>query len=454
MEGTTTMELLSNTAGFGKHVSGEGGMVTADTPVLAVGQRVIQNIRLTTGVGDPEDGKRFGDGAQRFRTAGQVLNTAYPGGSWDGRAADAYTGQTGTLVGRTQGMVDVDARVASVLSREAAQIAATREGLERQSEWLGDIGQTMVAAGRFTYGGLAAQTAAELAIVNKAVGESTDQLMSLHSDVEANAAAVRDAVGLYAGIAGDGVPDEGDCGPEVPDKPEESAEDEPADSGQVPVSGPVAVPVVGAQPGGASPSTAMSGDQPAAPLPAPGPSPATASEAASPAAGAGGAVAGVISAILGPLVGLLGGIAQAGGQAAQIATQAAQGAGQTGQSADPNEDGGMEQAAEADERGTGDKGKEPEAGDEDRGHTDDSAADDPMADEQRDAGANGDSAGEGGRGPAMTLPPDLEVASAALIGRAPAQQFTSTDLEQGQLRPPVTATLERGIPGSAAVLNR
>lgn len=451
------MESFGDTAGSGKHVSDQAGMVTADSPVLVVGQRVIQKIRLTTGVGEPEDGRRFGDGAQRFRSAARALNSAYSDDSWDGAASVAYTGQTTTLVGRTQAMFDADARMASVLSREAEQIAATREGLDRQSEWLGDMTLTTAAAGRFTHAGLAAQTSAEMAMVTKAVGESADQLMALHSDVGVNAAAVRDAVNLYAGIAGEAVPDDEDRGSdqqEKSEKSEKSAKDTSADSEQHPVSAPVAEPTVGAQPGASSPSAAMSGNQPAVPSPPAGSSAPTAAPGASPGSDIAGVVAGVIGAILGPLVGVFGGIAQAGGQAAQIATQAAQGGGQTGQPADRIDDDGIAQAAESDDRGARDTGKDEQADDEDRELTRDSSDGDPVVDAPRDAGANDDSAGEGGRGPAMTLPPDLEVASAAMIGRPSAPQFVSTDLEQGQLRPPVTATLERGIPGSAAVVNR
>ncbi|WP_051289060.1 EspA/EspE family type VII secretion system effector [Mycobacterium sp. URHD0025] len=451
------MESFGDTAASGKHVSDQAGMVTAGSPVLVVGQRVIQKIRLTTGVGEPEDGRRFGDGAQRFRSAGRTLNAAYSGDSWDGAASVAYTGQTTTLVGRTQAMVDADARMASVLSREAEQIAATREGLDRQSEWLGDMSLTTAAAGRFTHAGLAAQTSAEMAMVTKAVGESADQLMALHSDVGVNAAAVRDAVNLYAGIASEAVPDDEDRGSgqqEKSEKSEKSAEDTAADSEQHPVSAPVAEPTVGAQPGPSSPSAAISGNQPAVPSPPAGSSAPTAAPGASPGSDIAGVVAGVIGAILGPLVGVFGGIAQAGGQAAQIASQAAQGGGQTGQPADRIDDDEIAQAAESDDRGTRDTGKEEQSVDEDRGLTRDSGDGDPVVDEPRDAGANDDSAGEGGRGPAMTLPPDLEVASATMIGRASAPQFVLTDLEQGQLRPPVTATLERGIPGSAAVVNR
>ncbi|OLP01199.1 hypothetical protein BVU76_16195 [Mycolicibacterium porcinum] len=167
-----------------------------------------------------------------------------------------------------------------------------------------------------------------------------------------------------------------------------------------------------------------------------------------------GVVAGVVSSILGPLVGVLGGIAQAAGQAAQVATQAAQGAAKPASEADPVDTGRIGEAGEAAEADERDPGKEDHPDDADRDVTGETAGDDSDAEGLREAIPDGDSAGEGGGGPAMTLPPDLEVASASWAGEGPAPVFVPTDLEQGQLRPPVTATLERGIPGSAAVLNR
>ncbi len=106
MEGDSDGITLAIRPRPGKHVSDQAGMVTAGSPVLVVGQRVIQKIRLTTGVGEPEDGRRFVDGAQRFRSAGRAfLNSAYSGDSWDGAASVAYTGQTDHVVGAHSGHV-------------------------------------------------------------------------------------------------------------------------------------------------------------------------------------------------------------------------------------------------------------------------------------------------------------------------------------------------------------
>lgn len=84
------MGLLRNVAGFGKQVSDGGrGVEAVDSEILAAGRRIIHSIRLTTGVGDPEDGRQFSESAERFRSAGRSLNTAIPGGNWDSAAAAA-----------------------------------------------------------------------------------------------------------------------------------------------------------------------------------------------------------------------------------------------------------------------------------------------------------------------------------------------------------------------------
>lgn len=139
----------------------------ARSPILAAGQHVITGMKLTTGVGDPENGRRFGEGADHMSAAGRTLDSAYPTSDWDSAASDAYLSQNNGQVTRAEALVHADQVVAAVLSREAEQIATTREVLDSEADWLGDMSLVTMATGLIPYVGRAAQTAAEIAMVTK-----------------------------------------------------------------------------------------------------------------------------------------------------------------------------------------------------------------------------------------------------------------------------------------------
>lgn len=436
----------------------------AKSPILAAGQHVIDGMKLTTGLGDPESGARFGQGAERFGDAGQTLTAAFPGAEWDSSGSHTYTGRNNEQVTRTQTMIGADQLVASVLSREAQQIAATRDNLDSQSDWLGDMSLITMATGCIPYVGKAAQIAAEVAMVSKAVGESTNQLMSMQDNASANAAEVRGAVRQYEAIADTAKPTGGAADFESTDDetgPEDRRDVEAAERAEVPAAG---APAGGG--GGGVPSPGGGG----APVPqqvsmratpsVPTGVPAGAG-AVAPPGGTGGDIAGVFGAVLGsvmgPLGGLLGGVMQAAGQAAQVATQAATQAAQVaGQAAGQAQD-RTEIAPTADKHGENSEldreGKEESDGVEDSDRK--AAESDGRADVDKPevAGPDGNTAGEGEEGPAKTLPPDLQEASAENTGAGPAPVHVGADFEQNQLRMPAAATLERGIPGSAFAID-
>lgn len=451
------MKSSANMAASGQDRSGASQPVAAaGSPVLAAGQRIIEGIKLTTGVGDPDTGTRFGVGAQGFAAALQTLTAAFPGNGWDGTGSTTYTGRNEKLVDDSQAMAEADQLVASVLNREAEQISAIRDGLDRQSDWLGSMSVVTGAVGSLTPAGHAAQARAEMEMVARAVGESTSQLMTMHDNAGANAAAVRDAVSLYAGITAE----RDDDGVDEPDAPIGDATDEPEESGEpadvnAAQSGEASAGAAG--PLTAPPEGAIAQSSPTAPV---APTPSAQTPAAPPVAPGGevaGALAGLIGPIIGTIAGIIGGIAQAAGQAAQIATQTA---GQAAQAASqPDESavagaGSVNGTDSADEPEELENGKDDESGEDDRGATVEPSSENELADAPPGMGRDNDSAGKGNDSPAKTLPPDLGPASLGRPGQEPRTMFISTDLEHGQLRRPVPATLERGIPGSAAVLTQ
>lgn len=482
-------ERLERVAKFGRAVGNFSGKFTdffesslgkrmvkaARSPILAAGQHVITGMKLTTGVGDPDNGQRFGEGADRLSTAGRTLDSAYPGDDWDSGASSAYLSQNSEQVTRAQALIHADQVVAAVLSREAEQIATTREFLDSESDWLGDMSLVTMATGLIPYVGRAAQIAAEIAMVTKAVGESTDQFMMMRDKADENATEVRDALGRYEAVASDatGSGDEPGSDPHAAEETEDaSAADDDTDgkrehpvagpygggsgSGGAPASnpaaGPTGAPQVSPSPGLTTPNAANAGQQPGA-------------TAAGDAAGMLGSVMG---AMLGPLGGIVGGVVQAAGQAVQAATQAgaqaAQLAGQAAAGAQPRGNvelaGDSGRADDSDDAGDkdsdkeGDKsdreGKDADAKRRDREGSGAAGAGDDGRNERPGAGSGTDSAGDDDKKAPMTLPPDLQVASALDTGAGPAPVHIGTDFEQSQLRMPTAATLDAGVPGSTA----
>lgn len=398
-------ERLERVARFGRAVGNFSGKFTdffesnlgkrmvkaARSPILAAGQHVITGMRLTTGVGDPDNGQRFGEGANRLSTAGRTLDSAYPSDDWDSEASSAYLSQNSEQVIRAQALIHADQVVAAVLSREAEQIATTREFLDSESDWLGDMSLVTMATGLIPYVGRAAQIAAEIAMVTKAVGTSTDQFMMMRDKADENATEVRGALDQYEAVAGDATgngdaPGSDLTGTERSDEP--SGEDADPDKGEeAPGGHPVAAPYGGGgggsgTAGGAPASSPAAGPTGAPQLPSsPGlTTPNAANAGQQPGATAAGDAAGmlgsVMGAMLGPLGGIVGGVVQAAGQAVQAATQAgaqaAQLAGQAAAGAQPQGDvelaGDSGRADDSDDAGDedGDKDSDKEGDNNDR----------------------------------------------------------------------------------------
>lgn len=448
----------------------------ARSPILAAGQHVITGMKLTTGVGDPENGRRFGEGADHMSAAGRTLDSAYPTSDWDSAASNAYLSQNSGQVTRAEALVHADQVVAAVLSREAEQIATTREVLDSEADWLGDMSLVTMATGLIPYVGRAAQTAAEIAMVTKAVGASTDQFMMMRDKADENAAEVRDAIGKYEAVAGDAddttADDTAGDAPESESTAAEDSSETSKEDGQSRHENPVAAPSGGgggatSGGGGGAPSLASSAG-PAGTSQVPSPpgfgaanTPTDAQPGAAAASDAAGMLGSVMGAMLGPLGGIVGGVVQAAGQAVQAATQAgAQAAQLAGQAAaapdvdradtdeDTDKDPDVKGDKDSDKRDG--EGKEDGTAQRDRESTDAMAADDDDRNAHPQAGSGTDSAGEDDKKPAMTLPPDLQAASALDTGAGPAPVHVGADFEHSQLRTVAAATLDHGIPGSAA----
>ncbi|WP_454787493.1 EspA/EspE family type VII secretion system effector [Mycolicibacterium lutetiense] len=490
--GGQTVDLSQKAADFLASQIGRRLIRAARSPILVAGQQTIESMKHSTGAGDPENGQRFGEGADKMGAVGQVLVSAFPDDSWDSSGASAYAGRNSEQVGRVQTMLGLDHMVAGVLSTEAGQIAATRDSLDGHSDWLGAMSLLTTSAGIVPGFGTAAQMAAEFAMVAKAVCDSNSDLRTLCDHIDENAAVLHTAAVQYEALAGGATPTgaefEPPAGdPQVPTAPgDPGATDPGGPTGGDVRSGDDAAPGGGVRSGGGAgvPSTGGGGGTPSGSPSAPsmptGMS-GTGSPSSDAAANAAGALGGILGSLVSPLSGMLGGITQAAGQAAQAATQAGTQAAQMASQAAGQAGGPAADQLDKASGGTGVDAGDPDGrDDEDRDGRDEDAEDDEKDEHDKDREKDGeDQVGEpeegaaGGLpatdsagGPAdplgagaedevaKTLPPDLEAMAAGGAAAGPAPVHVGADFEQGQLHMAAAATLDRGVPGSAAVIDR
>ncbi|CDO29537.1 EspA/EspE family type VII secretion system effector [Mycolicibacterium porcinum] len=472
------LKLAERAANFFASQIGPRLIRSARSPVMVAGQQTIESMKRSTGIGDPESGQRFGDGADQMGSVGQVLASAFPDDSWDSGGASAYAGRNTEQVGRVQTMLGLDTMVAGVLSAEADQIAAARDRLDGHSDWLGAMSLLTMSAGIIPGFGTAAQMSAEVAMVAKAVSDSSGDLKTLRGHIDQNAAALRTAAAQYATLAGAAAPNSAEFAPPADEDPEASAApgDPEAETPGASTSGGDAPSGGGASGAGApsgggggavptgSPAPPSTPSMPAAvPASATPPSSAAASEAA-------GALGGILGSLVSPLGGILGGILQAAGQAAtqaaQAGTQAAQlGTQAGGTGADAAQLDKVSDGLDAD--GRADEDRDDRDKDDQDGRDEAEDKDGEGREDQPEAGRAGGPPTAGSAGEpadpldageddrvARTLPPDLEAVAAGsgVAGQAPVH--VGADFEQGQLHVAAAATLDRGVPGSAAVIDR
>ena len=168
--------------------------------LLDFGQLIIAGMKRTTGEGSPDTGALFGHGHNGFSKAGKTLRSAVPDDSWDGAGSRAYADQNTRQQVRTESMADADRAVHSVLGREALQINMRRDILDDQSDFLAKTSYATFPLQFIPRYGEAAKLAIETAALQAAL-LCAYELYQLHSDVSANAAELRQAVGRYAGVA-------------------------------------------------------------------------------------------------------------------------------------------------------------------------------------------------------------------------------------------------------------
>ena len=306
---------VSDVAGaLGKVGDGACGALGA-TDVLGAGQRVIAEMRSTTGHGRPDAGEAFAHGATGFLAAVQSIADAYPREEWEGSGARSYAAAARRLAGATETLAVLDRDVHTVIDREANQIIRRRETLDDQALQLSSLRRVTGSLATIPGVGTAMTSSIELAAVVAAVGVCGTELHHLAAETADNAHLLRRIAEDYASIVDATEPVDEDA----------PAEDLPADdaAGVSPAGEPT-----GSHPVLEAPSAAPAPVTPPAPSTCPTPAPTTAAEQppmqGDPMSGltsAFGAVGGMIGAAVAPLAAVLSGMVTAAGQLPSLATQ-------------------------------------------------------------------------------------------------------------------------------------
>jgi EspA/EspE family len=243
------IEVGERLGGWAERVGLNKFLRAADSPILDGGQVVIAGMKLTMGIGEPENGERFGRGGARCHDAGTTLRSAQPSASWSGEGADSYAVQNVQQTARTKAIAAVDHEVHRVIAEEAFQVGFHRDHLDDWSNFLTDFGLVTFAMGLIPGVGQELKAAAELQAVLAAVISSSTELYQMSSEAEANAAKLQQLTARYQNVAQTAnlSPTGVDPGPPPPPPPphpsappEQSPTDGPRD--QQPGNGPATYP--------------------------------------------------------------------------------------------------------------------------------------------------------------------------------------------------------------------
>ena len=222
--------------------------------LLDLGRLIIAGMKKTTGEGSPDTGTLFGHGHNGFNKAGATLRSAVPDDRWDGAGSHTYADQNTRQQVRTEAMADADTAVHNVLFREALQINMRRAHLDDRSDFLAKTSCATFPLQFIPRYGEAAKLVIETAALQAALSPSSYEMYQLHSDVSANAAELREAIGRYSGV---------EDGADLPGSEVDFTPPQPPGGGSPPGTAPLRRPVtsgdgvgVGIPVGGADPAVA------------------------------------------------------------------------------------------------------------------------------------------------------------------------------------------------------
>ncbi|OMC39916.1 hypothetical protein A5740_26230 [Mycobacterium sp. GA-1841] len=180
------------------------------TPVIQYGLYVLTGISKSMGMGSPDGGGAFSDGAKQFQTHGKALEGAYPTETWSGSASNAYTAQNSHQIQRASTMLEADNDIVRILSTQAGQVNHARTEVDWASKGLAAMIPVAMALEATVLGApesMALQFSA-VAVASAVAGAAAANLVNYSQD---NAAQIREATEKYrqagaVGPSGSGAP--------------------------------------------------------------------------------------------------------------------------------------------------------------------------------------------------------------------------------------------------------
>ncbi|OBG89321.1 hypothetical protein A5733_00130 [Mycobacterium sp. NS-7484] len=170
------------------------------TPIISAGLLAIQGMTMTCGIGTPDSGDRFGQGAAQLGDVDQTLESAKPTSGWQGGASQAYTGQDAKQQERARMIAEADKEMEAVISKQAGQIDQTRSFLGTCATVLGYAILPAMAAKAFPATAPYA-IAIEVGAVAGSVPLAAGQTSMMNANSMANAVEIGQAMGKYAKVA-------------------------------------------------------------------------------------------------------------------------------------------------------------------------------------------------------------------------------------------------------------
>lgn len=106
------------------------GAAAAATPIIEAGLRIMTVMNNLCGFMKPDEGSRYGEGADSFGEIGGDFTGTKPPESWTGDAANAYGAVNDLQKKRAAKIADVDREVQSLIKDQAKQVTDTRDAID------------------------------------------------------------------------------------------------------------------------------------------------------------------------------------------------------------------------------------------------------------------------------------------------------------------------------------
>ncbi|BBX27906.1 EspA/EspE family type VII secretion system effector [Mycolicibacterium alvei] len=171
------------------------------TPIINVGLLGIQGMTLTCGVGNPDTGDRFGQGAEQLGHVHDTLESAKPTSGWQGEASQAYTGQDAKQQDLARSLAEADKALEAIVSKQASQVDQTRSFLGTCATVLGYAILPAMIAKVSGPQGPAVALAIEVGAVAGSVPLAAGQMSMMSTNAAANAVEVGKVIGQYTKVA-------------------------------------------------------------------------------------------------------------------------------------------------------------------------------------------------------------------------------------------------------------